>query len=249
MIMKKVLRRVYSTYCLLVFALIFIFLFPVFAILVQKRSWHGWALRLNRFWAQTFFTLCVIPVEQVFRHDLDPKNQFVFCANHFSFLDIPVLGLKKNRFVFVGKSSIAKIPWFGYMYRKLHITVDRTKLRSKYQTIQRAIKEIDHGKSLVMFPEGGITSPGPPKMGAFKDGPFRIAIEKQIPIVPVTIPFNWIILPNDGKLLVRWRKLKVIYHSPITTKGMNVNDIRELKQKTFDIITGELEYQNLNGSQ
>lgn len=247
--MRKVLRRLYSTYCLLVFAVIFLFLFPIFAVLIQKRSWHNWALQLNRFWAKAFFALCFIPVEQEFQFNIDPKSQYVFCANHFSFLDIPILGLKRNVSVFVGKSSLGKIPGFGYMYSKLHITVDRSKLRSKYETLLRSKEAIDQGQSLLMFPEGGIMSTNPPQMARFKDGPFRVAIEKQIPIVPVTIPFNWIILPDDGRLLVNWRRLKVIYHPPIETKGLAVDKIQELKRKTFDIIVAELNKYNSHGDQ
>jgi len=82
-------------------------------------------------------------------------------------------------------------------------------------------------------------------MARFKDGPFRIAIEKQIPVVPVTIPYNWIILPDDGKFLLnkRERKVKIIFHEPIETKGLKMSDMEDLKQKTFEIIDSELTHQ------
>src|SRR5690606_32353034 len=135
-------------------------------------------------------------------------------------LDIPLMGFSPVYFVFVGKSSIAKVPLFGYMYKKLHVTVDRNSLKSKYETIERSKKAIEEGKSLVIFPEGGIVSQEPPKMARFKDGPFRVAIEKQIPLVSVTIPYNWIILPDDGKMMVTKRTSKLIFHEPIITEGL-----------------------------
>ena len=76
------------------------------------------------------------------------------------------------------------------------------------------MEAIDEGKNLVIFPEGGIITLKDPVMAKFKDGAFRVAIEKQIAIVPVTIPFNWIILPPD-EFLLRWHPLKVIFHEPI----------------------------------
>ena len=158
-----------------------------------------------------------------------------------SYLDIPTVGLKSHTFVFVGK-IIPRIPFFGYMYNRLHITVDRTSLRSKYNTYVRAKEAIDRGISILMFPEGGIISTNPPKMAPFKDGPFRLAIETKVPIVPVTIPFNWQILP-DETFLIRRRSIKVIYHPPIDTNGLTLADLDSLKEKTFNIIEAEIQKQ------
>lgn len=237
--MNKALRWIYSRYCLLIFALIFLVMTPLFWVFIQKPSWKTYALKLNHWWAVIFFKLSAIPAEQVYRSNLSPRQQFVFCANHTSYLDIPLIGLNSNKFVFVGKSSIAKVPLFGYMYRNIHITVDRDRLRSKYQTLKRAEEEIEKGHSLVMFPEGGIGK-NPPRLSSFKDGPFRVAIEKQIPVVPVTIPFNWIILPNHSNLMVHRRKAVIIYHPPVSTVGLTPDDTDTLKDKVSGIINAEL---------
>jgi len=78
-----------------------------------------------------------------------------------------------------------------------------------------------------------------PVMSKFKDGAFRTAIEKQIPVVPVTIPNNWIILPPYEFLVWRGR-IKVIFHEPIETTGLTLNDVDMLKEKVFTIINEEL---------
>jgi 1-acyl-sn-glycerol-3-phosphate acyltransferase len=131
------------------------------------------------------------------------------------------------------------------MYGKLHITVDRSKLKSRYTSLKKSLEAIDEGKSLVIFPEGGINTQKDPVMSRFKDGAFRIAIEKQIAIVPVTIPYNWIILPPD-QFLLRWHPLKVVVHEPIETTDLTVNDIDSLKQRLFTIIDEELNRQLKN---
>lgn len=133
-----------------------------------------------------------------------------------------------------------RIPLFGFMYSKLHITVDRSKLKSRVNTIHKSMKAIDDGKSLIIFPEGGIYSEHPPQMIPFKDGAFRAAIEKQIPIVPVTIPFNWIILPDEKPLLLRWRLMKVIFHEPIETTDYTLDSLETLKELVFETINKEL---------
>jgi 1-acyl-sn-glycerol-3-phosphate acyltransferase len=77
-------------------------------------------------------------------------------------------------------------------------------------------------------------------MARFKDGAFRASIEKQIPIVPVTIPYNWIILPPD-QFLLRWRPLKVIFHEPVYPSGYTLADIEQLKSRVRNIIDSELQ--------
>lgn len=139
------------------------------------------------------------------------------------------------------------IPLFGFMYRKLHITVDRSSLKSRVNTIIRSLQAIDEGKSLMIFPEGGIITKHPPHMVKFKDGAFRVAIEKQIPIVPVTIPYNWIILQDHPVMLLTRGLMKVIFHEPIETSGYTMERINELKDKVFAVINQELKYENRQG--
>ena len=97
---------------------------------------------------------------------------------------------------------------------------------------------------MVLFPEGTIPTKGAPNMINFKDGAFILAIEKQIPIVPVTIPYNWIILPNMGQKGLTLKKTKFIMHNPISTVGMSEDNVQELKAKTYEIIDKELKKHN-----
>ena len=136
-----------------------------------------------------------------------------------------------------------KIPLFGFMYRKLHITVDRSKLTSRYSSYTRSLKALEEGKSLVIFPEGGIITTQPPRMSRFKDGAFRLAIEKQIAIVPVTLPYNWIILP-DNAMVLRPGRISLIFHEPIDPTGYTVQDIDHLKMQVFNIVEQELKKLN-----
>lgn len=114
-----------------------------------------------------------------------------------------------------------------------------------YSTLIKSIQALEDGKSLTIFIEGGIYTESPPKMVRLKDGAFRAAIEKQIPIVPVTIPHNWILLPVDPMLL-HWIPVTVIFHEPIEVAGLTLDDINTLKDKVYQIIDKELRKQNPN---
>ncbi len=238
----KLLRRVYTLYGLILFSILFLLFFiPLLVPIVFRKQFRLVGI-LNRWWAKCLFTLMAIPFSVEYRDELIPTAQYIFCANHFSYLDIAAMGLNRHNTIFVGKNDMENIPLFGFMYRKLHITVDRSRLRSRYSTMLKTLAAIDEGKSLVIFPEGGIVSENPPEMASFKDGAFRASIEKQIPIVPVTIPFNWIILPVD-EFLVRWRPLRIIFHEPIHPSAYKIEEIELFKSHIKGIIQTELQKQ------
>lgn len=235
----KFLRSLYTLYGLVLFTLLFlIFFLPLLIPIFFKKQYKLTGV-FNRWWAKLHFMLIGLPFTVDYRQKLDPDKQYIFCPNHFSYLDIITMGLNSHNTIFVGK-SMENIPLFGFMYRNLHITVDRTKLKSRYSTMLKTLEALDEGKSLVIFPEGGIVTEKDPVMARFKDGAFRAAIEKQIPIVPVTIPYNWIILPPD-QFLLRWRPLKVIFHEPVDPSGYTLAEIDQLKSRVRDIIDSELQ--------
>ena len=237
----KTIRAIYTGYGVLVFGVLFFLSLPFLAIPMYFPRQHKITGIVNRWWARLLFFFIGIPVKTEYRAKLDARKRYIFCPNHFSYLDIPTAGMVSQNVIFVGKTGIERIPLFGRMFGKLHITVDRSKLKSRYESLKRSMEAIDQGKNLVIFPEGGIVTQKDPGMGPFKDGAFRIAIEKQIAIVPVTIPYNWIILPPD-QFLLRWHKLKVVFHEPIETTGMTLADVDGLKRKLFTIINQELKH-------
>ena len=213
---------------------------PLFWLASLRPQWHRYGLLLNQFWSRAFFVLMGVPARVRGHEHLLKGQAYVFAPNHFSLLDIALVGYIPKPFVFVSKISLTRLPLFGWVIHTFHIPVDRSSKRSSYQALQQSLQKIDEGKSLVMYPEGGIRTPALPQLGSFKNGPFKVAIQKQVPVVPVTIPYNGSILPNDHKLLMRPRRPLMIFHEPISTTGMNEQDIETLKQQVFDCITLEL---------
>lgn len=242
------IKTIYTLYAFVLFIIVFLFLFPFFLIPIAFPKLYKLVGVINRIWAWIYFPIIALPWSVEYRKKLDPAKRYIFCPNHFSYLDIAIMGLNKHNTIFVGKSQMEKIPLFGYMYRKLHITVDRDKLSSKYSTFTRSLAALDVGKSLVIFPEGGIVTHRPPTMGRFKDGPFRAAIEKQVELVPVTIPYNWIILPDTKYLRLNWKPMKLIFHEPIDASGYTLKDVDAFKEKVHHIIDTELKKQLAHGN-
>lgn len=238
----KIIRWLHTGYALFLFVVLFIIAFPFFLVPIFFPKKFKWVGIINRLWGRILFPIAFVSYRIEYRGKVDRNKQYIFCPNHFSYLDIATMGLNPHPTIFVGKNDMQKIPLFGFMYRKLHIIVDRSKLKSRVATLRKSSEAIDAGKSLVIFPEGGIITEKDPVMHRFKDGAFRVAIEKQIPVVPVTIPFNWIILPPSQFLLHR-HVMKLIFHEPIDTQGLTLDDVATLRERVFRIIEEELKIQ------
>lgn len=181
-----------------------------------------------------------MPVEIIGKGNIKKGQSYIFVANHFSYLDIAMMGFIPGDVVFVGKSSIIKIPLFGYYFKKLHIAVTRASIKSRGKALYFAKEAVDRGSSLVIFPEGGIYTSKPPHLNAFKDGAFQLTIEKQIPIIPVTLSFNHLILPDDGQYLLNFKSGKIVIHPPVLTNEMTSRDISSLREFCYQTIQNQL---------
>ncbi len=240
----NIVHRIYTVYAVIVFLLLMLILFPFYFLIIQKKSWHKYSHTLNKIWAGSFFLICFMPVKTRFSSKLDKKKSYIYCSNHFSYFDIATMVFVPSDFKFTGKASLTSAPVLGYIFRKLHITVDRFSAEGRRSALEQYYKTLDEGKSLVIFPEGGIYAEKPPQMGEFKHGAFTAAITKKTPIVPVTIPYNWIILPDNGKLLIRRRAVRAIFHEPIETAHLTMDDLDNLKTRVYKIIQNELNKHN-----
>lgn len=151
-------------------------------------------------------------------------------------MDIPSFALTYNGYYhFMGKKELRDLPLFGLFFRTMDITVDRDSKISSYKAFKHALNDLDEGVSLCIFPEG-TTSDIAPDLLDFKNGPFKIAIDKQVPVVPVAFLDNWRLYLYDGSRLCSPGISRAIVHEPIETAGMNSDDVEGLKTKVFNII-------------
>jgi len=177
------------------------------------------------------------------KHYLKKDQPYVYAPNHSSYLDIIILYQTFSEyFVFMGKEELANVPVFNIFFKKMNITVDRKSNVSGKRAMDRCANELDKGHSVVMFPEGTIPTIAP-KLGRFKVGAFKLAIEKQVPIVPVTMLTNYKRLETSGLFSGKASPgiARVIINEPIPTVGMTDEDIPSLQSTVFNIINAQLE--------
>lgn len=240
--MSKLLPRFHSIYAAVVFILTFLLIFPFILVCIWMPGWKKYGRKINRYWARVYFSLIFLPVKIDQKGKIEKGKPYIYLANHFSYLDVPMMGFIPGDVLFVGKASIRKAPLFGYYFKKLHIAVDRERVKSRAETMKRAGEALDRGSGIVLFPEGGIYTQHPPKMVHFKNGAFRLAMEKQIPIIPVTLSFNHLILPDDSRLLLHKRPAKMVLHEALDPKDFDSDE--SLKEKCFEVIQNQLYLDN-----
>lgn len=160
----------------------------------------------------------------------------VVVANHASYLDIILAyhALPIN-LIFMAKAELLKVPLFNIFFKKLDVPVNRKSNSDAHKALQKAAEEIDKGNNMFIFPEGTISNEG--KLKSFKNGAFKLAIDKQVPIVPITFISNWKLLQNGGffKSLGRPGLAKIVIHEPISTKGMTDENLVSLREKVRDL--------------
>lgn len=192
-----------------------------------------------RFWAKWVLFFMGFRVKVKHRGIIDPNRQYIICANHTSNLDIMLtLALVPNCFVFIGKKELARIPLFGYFYRRTNILVDRSSFSSKKKVMDLASERLDKGLSLCIYPEGGIPHPKH-HLAPFKMGAFKLALDHNIPILPLTFADNKRKFP-DRVFRGYPGVLRATVHDVLEVDDLEMNDIHRLKETCYDVISREL---------
>lgn len=218
-----------------------IVLFPLILITILSEKTYPLFFKIARLWAR------VILIGMGFRYSIKGTENFeagksyMLVANHTSMTDIMLmlLAVKNHPFVFVGKKELVNIPIFGFIYKRVCILVDRENSKSRFAVFERAQNRIQQGLSICIFPEGGVPDESI-LLDEFKDGAFRIAIEHQLTIIPITF--------YDNKKRFSYTffsgtpgKMRAKIHPPIETIGKTMDDKLHLKQQVRDIILTELQ--------
>lgn len=166
-------------------------MFPFLFISILSEKWYPYFFVMARIWAKIILFGMGFRVRLETEEEIIEGKSYMFVANHTSMTDIMLmLSVVKNPFVFVGKKELAKIPLFGFFYKRTCILVDRNSSRSRMAVFERAQKRLSQGLSICIFPEGGVPYDESIVLDEFKDGAFRLAINHHIAIVPITFADN-----------------------------------------------------------
>src|SRR6478736_1956188 len=228
-IIKIVFWSIWRTWFYAMMGIPIIIMLPFLLVSILKEKWYPYFFVMARIWAKAilFGSGFYYKVER--EQELDPHKSYMLVANHTSMTDIMLmLAVIRNPFVFVGKKELAKIPLFGFFYKRTCILVDRKSSKSKKEVYARAQKRLDQGLSICIFPEGGVPKDSSILIDNFKDGAFRLAIEHQIPIVPLTFPDNKKRFPYNEFFEGGPGLMRAKVHRFVSTEGKTLDDKKEI---------------------
>jgi len=216
-------------------------MFPFLFISILKEKWYPYFFIMARIWAKVILFGMGFYVKIETDEAIVEGKSYMLVANHTSMTDIMLmLAVIKNPFVFVGKTELAKIPLFGFFYKRTCILVDRGNSKSRMAVFERAQKKIDQGYSICIFPEGGVPEDESILLDTFKDGAFRLAVEHQLPIVPIAFldnkkRFSYTFLSGSPGIM----RVKIL--SFFETKNQNPNYKKIVKEEVHQVILKQLE--------
>jgi len=183
-------------------------------------------------WARIACVLTLCPVSIKGLENIQKGQPCVFVSNHQGAYDIFLIyGYLGVPIKWMMKKGIAKIPFVGYACRMAgFVFVDNSTARAAQRSVSEAGSSLNHGRSLIVFPEGGRSPDG--RLKRFKRGAYQIAVEQQLPIVPITLNGPYKILPI-GSCDVRPHRMEMIIHPPVMPHGKE-NDSKEMLQELVD---------------
>lgn len=235
-------RLLYRIYFVFVFFTVMLISYPLFKFWIKRGAQYNKVFLLEKKVAFVIQWLGLAP-QIIISENKFPPPPYIVVSNHTSYLDIVhMYTLIPDFYLFLGKSEILRWPIIKIFFKGMNIPVKRGSLRASMEAQELADRKLKNGKSLCIFPEGGIFG-GAPVMNSFKNGAFKLALKNKVPIVPITFLNNWRLMGDSNFFFDSSHPglSKTIIHESIPTSELNEKDLISLRRKCKEIIEAPLE--------
>jgi 1-acyl-sn-glycerol-3-phosphate acyltransferase len=242
-IFSRSLQLLYVIYAFLTFLVLMLMVFPIVGIASfwGKLKGGNFIYRTCRVWADCWFFLIAVRHQNLLGSSRPAGKQYVFVANHISYMDIPVIlkSVRKQKIRVLGKYEMKNIPIFGFIYRSATVMVDRSNPGGRSKSVRQLKSVLRKGVSIFIYPEGTFNETHRP-LKDFYDGAFRIAIETGTPILPLLFLDTYDRMPYKGFLTLNPGKSRTVYLDEVPVEGLGIQDLGKLKEEVFRIMEENL---------
>jgi 1-acyl-sn-glycerol-3-phosphate acyltransferase len=241
-LLLKPLQWLYSLYAHITFVALMLLIFPfvILASFFGRIKGGNMILRLCILWGDIWFLLIFIFHKKIVESPHNKTKQYIFVTNHIAYLDSAVLVKAYRQPVRpLGKIEMAKVPLFGFIYRKAIVTVDRSSAENRAESIRILKSIISKGISVMVFPEGTFNLTNKP-LKEFYDGAFRLAIETQTPVKPVLFLDTYSRMNYKSIFSMTPGRCRIVYLTEIPVDGLKIDDVQVLKRKVYEIMEKKL---------
>lgn len=239
-VFKRMAATLWKMYFFLILVISLMVLYPWYFILLQNEKHYGRGLKLTRKHAKFLLTMAGVRYEILGKEHFGKAGTCIITPNHSSYLDILLLYvLIPGKFVFVGKSELLSYPLFNIFFKEFNIAVNRERIKSGHDAMNRSRQALTDGYSVVIFPEGTIPAEAP-KVSRFKNGAFKLSMDTHTPIVPVIFHDNYHLLEDAGlwKGSARPGKSRIVVKPPVSPTTFE--DLVALRSNVHKTIAKEL---------
>ena len=194
--------------------------------------------RIAMWGAWTGVRLTGVQVETVGLERIDPSRNYIYMCNHVSNLDPPIIiPLIPRRTSVMVKKELFKYPLLGKAMRLGSLVpVDRGNRDAGIAAVREASKVLHQGINMTIFIEGKRSFDG--KLLPFKKGPFYLAMETGVAVVPVTITGTHYVMPKT-RFAIKQGLVKVIFHDVIEPREFGTRE--QLMARVRDVINSGLD--------
>lgn len=196
---------------------------------------------ISKVWAWMVRLAAFVRVDITGKENIQKGQSYVIISNHQSFFDIIALVTTLGiQYRWIIKQELLKVPLFGYaLYASRNIFIDRSNSQRARQSIKKGIDRLPGGASILFFAEGTRQPPG--TLGQFKKGGFMVAMQNDLPILPVTVNGSAKVLPRKG-VVFSPGKIHVVVDRPIITEGYDRDNLEELMENTRGVIGANMTF-------
>lgn len=236
--LAKIAQWIYCLYALALFiALMFVVVpFVIGALFFGRISGGNFIYNVLKVWGRIWFALIGIRPMNIYEAPHNPAGQYIFVANHCSYMDIPPIVVSINQPVRVlAKYELSKIPVFGFIYKSAAILVDRSDAAHRAQSLAEMRSFLQHHVSIFIFPEGTFNESHAPLLPFF-DGAFKIAIETSTSIKPILFVDTLERLHYKSLFSLTPGQCRVVYLDEVGVEGLTLADVPALKNRVYQLM-------------
>ncbi len=235
-IIKNTFARIWALWGLVSFVVTFlIFFLPSMLshLFKDEKKGQDFFINVSKWWMNVWLILVGCPVTVSGKENFIAHENYVVVFNHNALLDVPlsapyIPGGNKT----IAKDSFAKVPVFGWFYRRGAILVNRKDERSRIKSFDEMKKVLAKGMHMCIYPEGTRNRTAEP-LKQFYDGAFKLAIESKKEILPCVIIGTKEAMPVNKTFYLLPTRLKMHFLPAVSSQNISAKD---LKEKVFTVM-------------
>ena len=234
-IFKEVFGRIWALWGLLSFVTTFFIIFipSMLCYLIPGKKGQDIFIAISRIWMKFWLTIIGCPVIVTGKKYFEKNIAYIVTYNHNALLDVPLsapcipAGNKT-----IAKTSFAKIPFFGWYYRKGSVLVDRNNDASRRKSFDEMKEVLKQGIHMCIYPEGTRNRTNDP-LKKFYAGAFKLAVDTKTPVMPAVIFNTKKAMPIHKKFYLWPCRVRLDFLPPVDATNISAD---ELKDKVFQIM-------------